>query len=301
MDQPFVAKLSNGESFTFHKKRKVQAAADDTKICGDLTPMMVAIIIVIFIILSPLLVLWIIFWRIFWFTIWLVTEIFELILMSIPPIRDYRLSKKTGSGTLDDRAILLRDVSGNVLDVGSGGGVYLKHCMQADHVVAVEPNTLMHAEIFKAGRGLKKLTVVRDLRDVASDPSAASSFDWVIFGNVLCCVPDVANTLALVDTFLKPNGRIFYYEHIGYCRGSWNRFLQDLVNPVRRVRTGCNCNLDTLEELEKLPGYELLVVPLDRIEPEVEPPSLLASAFRGPIVMGLALKHGTKLTPVESA
>ena len=97
-----------------------------------------------------------------------------------------------------ERETLLADVSGKVLDIGSGGGAYLKYCKAADEVVAVEPMKTLHERIREAGKDLKKLTIVDTLDDLPDN----ASFDWAIFGNVsvpnfVCYVASIANRFSL--------------------------------------------------------------------------------------------------------
>jgi hypothetical protein len=65
-----------------------------------------------------------------------------------------------------EREALLRHVSGKVLDVGSGGGAYLRYTHNADDVVAVEPVEELHPKIRESGKYLHKLSIVKDLADL---------------------------------------------------------------------------------------------------------------------------------------
>jgi|UniRef100_A0A8J9TDI9 SAM-dependent methyltransferase len=183
----------------------------------------------------------------------------------------------------DERATLLADVSGKVLDVGSGGGAYLKYCRNANEVIAVEPILDLHPKIQKSGQDVKKLTIVSQLEDIHDD----ELFDWVIFGNVLCEVPDVPNTIREVDRVLKPGGRVYFSEHIARPQGDWRRTCQDMVNPVwRHMGGGCNCNRDSLKILESQPGWAVVSWKYEHIQ-----------VGMGPFVLGLAMKSPPNHTP----
>ena len=220
------------------------------------------------------------------FPIWLPAGLVWFAGVSIPALRDYLFSIMIPSvmGLVDkefkqERKTLLKNVTGTVIDVGSGGGAYLQYCKMADHVVAVEPNLAMHEKIREAGKELQKLSIMRDLTDIASYPSTASSFDWVIFGNVLCEVPHVPSTIAQVDSLLKPGGKIYFSEHIGDSPGTWRRCFQDWVNPLwRHAGGGCNCNRDSLDDLRKL-SYDVVAWKYEHVR-----------VCMGPMVLGLALK-----------
>ena len=218
--------------------------------------------------------------------IWLPAGLVWFVGVSIPPLRDFlfsimipRVMNMVDKEFKRERKTLLQNVSGKVLDVGSGGGAYLQYCNAADQVVAVEPNLDMHKAIREAGKHLQQLSIVRDISDVASDPSTASSFDWVIFGNVLCEVPHAPTTIAQVDSLLKPGGKIYFSEHLGAPLGTWRRRFQNWVNPLwRHAGGGCNCNRDSLDDLQKL-SYDIVAWKYEHVR-----------VCMGPMVLGLALK-----------
>ena len=177
------------------------------------------------------------------------------------PLRNFLLSmviprimENTARDFSEDRKILLKDVSGRVMDFGrlvpktrrkegchhghfliffsplfeSGGGAYLEYCTNADDVVAVEPIAEMHPRILEKGEKLKKMSIVDSLDDF--EPS--ESFDWVTLGNVLCEVNDVRTVLAQIDGLLKPGGKVYFSEHIACPAHSWSRWYQYRINPM---------------------------------------------------------------------
>jgi SAM-dependent methyltransferase len=222
------------------------------------------------------------------------TTAFWIIGMFIPNVRDY-LSSVLVSCIMNDvdyefrseRKALLHNVSGRVLDVGSGGGAYMQYYLDDDvkELVAVEPNKALHPRIRRQGRHLGRLTIIDDLRELKkSDKNSVDyeeSFDWVVFGNVLCEVQDVSSTLAVIDSLLKPGGRIYFSEHVAALRGTWKRWLQDWINPVwKHVGGGCNCNRDTLEALKNHYHPDIVYWTYDH-----------RTVCLGPFVLGLAMKR----------
>jgi SAM-dependent methyltransferase len=184
-----------------------------------------------------------------------------------------------------ERATLLAGVSGKVLDVGSGGGAYLRYCQGADEVVAVEPIQAMHPKILQAGKDLKKLSIVKSLDDLDEN----DCFEWVIFGNVLCEVPHVQDTVRRVDKFLKLGGRVYFSEHIGRPRGTWQRSYQDFINPVwKHIGGGCNCNRDSLSILQSQSNWDVVSWTYDHVQ-----------VAMGPFALGLALKMDPDQTSAE--
>ena len=193
------------------------------------------------------------------------------------------------------RKVLLQHVTGRVLDIGAGSGAYFHYYSQADHIVAVEPVTILHTNLKQAAdkffaKGRKQLTIVSDLEDLAD--TSESSFDWIILGNVLCEVPSVEETMQQVVRLLAPGGHVYFMEHLGCPRGTWQRRVQNVMNPVwQRVSMGCNCNRDNLYQLqqafcnpsspEKMPTYwQFVHWQLKNIK-----------VGMGPMIMGLAYKQ----------
>jgi len=179
-----------------------------------------------------------------------------------------------------ERHTLLKGVQGKVCDVGSGGGAYVRHCHQAQHLVAVEPIHQMHGKIRAAcPPTVPRLEILSSLDDLDL-PTHQGSFDWVILGNVLCEVDDVPSTLQRVDRLLKPGGYVYFSEHVGCPRGTWMRWWQDTINPFwRHVGGGCNCNRDSVHHLRAMSGWQVV----DFWYPHVK-------VCGGPFVMGLAQK-----------
>jgi len=197
-----------------------------------------------------------------------------LISMMIPRIMDL-----TAKEFQQERQDLLQNVSGKVLDVGSGAGAYLEHCQKADLVVAVEPVEQLHESIRKRGRGIKNLRIVSWLVNVM-EIEEPCSFDWVILGNVLCEVEDLETTLKQIDVLLKPGGKVYFSEHIARPKGTWQRYIQDKVNPMwRHMGGGCNCNRDSLTAIQNQ-GWEVVAWTYHHIQ-----------VCMGPFVLGLAQKH----------
>jgi SAM-dependent methyltransferase len=197
----------------------------------------------------------------------------------------------TGEKFSLERKTLLANVRGKVLDVGSGGGNYLRHFHNASSVVALEPVQELHNAIKQqAKEWLPQETTLSisslDLESYLHQyPKEASTFDWIILGNVLCEVKDVKSTLVSVDHALKECGIIYFSEHIGCDCSSWKRTIQDIVNPwYNIVSGGCNLNRDSLRLIQSMPNWRVVAW---------EYPSIQVGM--GEFVVGLA--HKVKTAP----
>jgi len=194
-----------------------------------------------------------------------------------------------------------------ILDVGSGGGAYMQLLSSASKIVALEPITKMHPIIRNVAQdagievgesieeGEKKYDASKSQLEILAcgieeyietHPEEIHSFDWVILGNVLCEVPSQSSTLKSVDKLLKIGGHVYFSEHVGYKIGSTMRKIQDACNPWWRIVSGgCNCNRDTVQEIEKM-KYHWDIISWDYSGAEIgQGPPLI-----GPFHLGLALK-----------
>lgn len=192
-----------------------------------------------------------------------------------------------------EREHLLSDVGDGdrVLDVGSGGGAYLRHLSRASEVIALEPVESMHPKIQKsaaeAGVVSDRLAVLACSIEefLVSNPHMAGTFDWIVLGNVLCEVPRQDAALRVVDMLLRPGGKAYFSEHIGAPQGSWARALQDFVNPWwRTISGGCNCNRDTVDQIISMRGWHVVHWKYESVK-----------VFMGPFVLGLIQKGDTSL------
>ena len=199
--------------------------------------------------------------------------------------------KRVQQLTNNQRKLLLQHVSGRVLDVGSGGGPYLSLLRgKATHVVALEPVRAMHPlirkEAHKAGFKDYQITISEDTVEkyAAANPACLASFDWVILGNVLCEVEDQQSTLDCIHGLLKHGGHVYFSEHVGAPIHTWDRKIQEIINPWwRRVSGGCNCNRSSLHSIEGMEDWDVISWEMNNI----------TLPFGGSFVMGLARKAAT--------
>lgn len=99
-------------------------------------------------------------------------------------------------GLAEPRRRLVAGLRGTVVEVGAGTGVSFAHYPpEVTRVVAVEPDPLLRAHALRrAGRAAVSVEVVDG--DAEALPLVDRGTDAVVFGLVLCTVPDVAAALA---------------------------------------------------------------------------------------------------------
>ncbi len=141
------------------------------------------------------------------------------------------------------RAALLRDLSGDVLEIGAGTGANLRHYpTSVGRLVAAEPDRYMIPKLRDRARTDRpeKLEIV----EAGSDPLpfGDATFDAVVSTLVLCSVDDLDRTLAEVKRVLRPGGALIYMEHVAAEDRPDRLVWQRRVEPLWK-RVAGNCHL----------------------------------------------------------
>jgi len=138
------------------------------------------------------------------------------------------------------RAELLRDLSGEVLEIGAGTGSTLGLYPKAvTRLVMAEPDPSMRAKLLA-----KERPAGVEVADASVDalPFKDQSFDAVVSSLVLCSVRDQKAALAEIARVLRPGGRLVFLEHVAAdgkpSRLKWQRRIE----PVWKHLMG-NCHL----------------------------------------------------------
>jgi ubiquinone/menaquinone biosynthesis C-methylase UbiE len=161
------------------------------------------------------------------------------------------------------RAELLRDVSGDVLEIGAGTGANFAHYPAVARVVAIEPDPHM----LKRARARARATQNVDVRDAPAErlPFDDASFDFVISTLVLCTVDDVPVSLAEIRRVLRRGGELRFLEHVR-AGGALGR-MQDAIQPVYGwMSGGCHGNRDT-ERLLRDAGFDFAPIDHRKLAP----------------------------------
>jgi SAM-dependent methyltransferase len=139
---------------------------------------------------------------------------------------------------LEWRRQLVGDISGDVLEIGTGTGRNLPH--------------------YGRSRALgSKATVDLLLADAMRLPVADASVDWIVIGLALCSIPDPERALGEARRALRKEGRLRFVEHVRDAPGTRRGTIQDFINPAWRfVSGGCNCNRPT-EDIIRMSGFDV--------------------------------------------
>jgi ubiquinone/menaquinone biosynthesis C-methylase UbiE len=188
-----------------------------------------------------------------------------------------RLDRQGGE---EHRRRLVEDAEGKTLEVGTGTGMNLRFYRKASRVVALEPDPGMRQRAERrAERAAIPVEVVDGDGMNLSFPDA--SFDTVVFGLVLCTIPDPGRALSEAHRVLRPGGELRFYEHVRSTDPTVARAQDRYHRPWRWFGRGCNCNRDTLTTIERA-GFDIAV--LDRFDmpglPRIVRPHVEGTATR---------------------
>jgi ubiquinone/menaquinone biosynthesis C-methylase UbiE len=117
-------------------------------------------------------------------------------------------------GMSDLRDELLAGISGQVVEVGAGNGMNLRHYPSTvTDLIAVEPEPHLRGLAAKAGRdGPLPVTVLPGTAERL--PLATASVDVGVVCLVLCSVDDQAAALAELYRVIRPGGELRFLEHV---------------------------------------------------------------------------------------
>lgn len=159
------------------------------------------------------------------------------------------------------RTEVLQSVAGEVLEIGIGTGLNLRHYgPNVSRVRAVDPNPMLPARVAER-RGGVSFPVEIAHQNAERLPYDDHTFDCVVSTWTLCTIFDPVRALQEVGRVLKPEGRFLFLEH-GRSDDRKIARWQDRLNPVQNI-IGCGCNLNRrIDDLIAQAG--LTITQLDR-------------------------------------
>ncbi len=141
------------------------------------------------------------------------------------------------------RAKLVPQARGRVLEIGIGTGLNLRHyrAEQVDELWGLDPAAQMHRLAEKRMRqaGLEVKLLALPAEEI---PAPDHSFDTVVCTYTLCTIAEPLVALREMRRVLKPQGRLLFCEH-GLAPDPGVRRWQARLNPWWRPLAG-GCNLD---------------------------------------------------------
>lgn len=141
------------------------------------------------------------------------------------------------------RAKVVPNAKGEVLEIGMGSGLNLRYYDQAQvsRVIGLEPSIGMQR---KAQTRIKDSAVEVDWLTAGAEaiPLEDQSIDTVMLTYALCTIPDFSGALKEMKRVLKPSGELVFCEH-GEAPDANVQAWQRKVNPWwKKIAGGCNLN-----------------------------------------------------------
>ncbi|MBI5133944.1 MAG: methyltransferase domain-containing protein [Candidatus Taylorbacteria bacterium] len=180
-----------------------------------------------------------------------------------------------------ERASIVSEAKGVVLEIGFGSGRNVPFYSGVEKIYALEPSDSLYG-IAEERIGASEIPVERIASGAESVPLPDSSVDTVLSTWTLCTIPGVASALSEVLRVLKPGGRFLFIEH-GKSSSRRVALVQAALNPLwKRCAGGCNLDRD-IEALVRGAGF-------GRVELEKSPRkgrplafSYKGTAFKAPV------------------
>jgi ubiquinone/menaquinone biosynthesis C-methylase UbiE len=149
------------------------------------------------------------------------------------------------------RAHLLRNLSGAVLEVGTGTGLNLPHYPSTlTRLVLAEPDRHMRRALATkvTARGMERVELLDASLEDLGVP--AESFDAVVGTLVLCSVPRLDEALAEIRRVLRPRGQFVFLEHVAAEDRPRRLRWQRRVEPIWTwVSGGCHLTRRTADAI----------------------------------------------------
>jgi SAM-dependent methyltransferase len=157
---------------------------------------------------------------------------------------------------IDARRRALAGISGNIIEIGFGTGLSLRHYPKSvKKITTVDTNEGLNK---KALARIKEtgVTVENHVLSAETLPFADSYFDNIVSQMTLCSIDDVAGAVSELYRVLKPGGGFYFLEH-GASPDPQVRKWQDRWNPIQKViGGGCRCNRHIKHIIEE-GGFEI--------------------------------------------
>jgi ubiquinone/menaquinone biosynthesis C-methylase UbiE len=155
------------------------------------------------------------------------------------------------------RAETLAGAKGNVLEIGFGTGLNLRHYPDpVEQLTAIDP---MEALEHRVRARIDAVDFPVDRRALAADdglPFADDVFDCVTVTWTLCTIPDPMAALYEMRRVARAGAPLLFIEH-GRSDDDGIARWQDRLNPIQKF-IGCGCNLNReVDRLIEQAGYKM--------------------------------------------
>ena len=148
----------------------------------------------------------------------------------------------SGSPLSEYRQQLLKNVSGEILEIGFGTGLNLPFYPDSvSKITTIDPNPGMK-KLARSRIATSDIEVDFQILNGENLPMADASFDSVVCTWTLCSIAQVEQAITEVHRLLKPKGKFFFIEH-GLSKDPQIQSWQNRLTPIQKVvADGCHLN-----------------------------------------------------------
>ncbi|MBT8339180.1 MAG: class I SAM-dependent methyltransferase [Desulfatitalea sp.] len=140
---------------------------------------------------------------------------------------------------------IYRSLPETVVEIGPGAGANFRYYKPGTRVIAIEPNTAIHARLTAKARRCRIDLNIKSIRGEQID-LPDNTANAVVGTLVLCTVQSPEQVLSEIRRILKPGGRYIFLEHVAAISGTRRRGFQERLLPVWRwLFEGCHLNRNT--------------------------------------------------------
>ncbi|KAH6928140.1 hypothetical protein HPB50_012169 [Hyalomma asiaticum] len=135
-----------------------------------------------------------------------------------------------------------------VLEVGAAYGPNVEFLRRPVKYWALEPNTSFQAALERNVKSNPNVEMGRFICGYGEDMAMIPErhFDAVLLMFVLCTATDGSKILSECKRLLAKGGYLLFAEHVGHKKGTFPRFLQDVLTPyTKNLTSGCHMNRDS--------------------------------------------------------
>jgi SAM-dependent methyltransferase len=150
----------------------------------------------------------------------------------------------------EGRKNILKNVSGEVLEIGFGTGLNIPHYPPSvTKLTIIDKNSGMNKQA-QERISASKIKVDNKVLNGEELPFEDESFDSVVSTFTLCSIQNIDKSLKEIHRVLNNNGKFFFQEH-GLANDTKIQKWQNRLNPFQKIwADGCNLNRDIKSLIE---------------------------------------------------
>lgn len=144
---------------------------------------------------------------------------------------------------------LMKELTGNVLEVGVGTGKNIEYYPNDINITAIDFSERMLEKAREKAKKFNKKVTLQQM-DAQDMKFFDNTFDTIFTTCVYCSVPDPIKGLREMRRVCKPTGKIIMIEHVRSEKKVLG-FIMDIMNPIVVNTYGANINRRTVENIYK--------------------------------------------------